>query len=80
MTITQTNFTPKERATEEARQATPEVLMDKWVAMMELSDIEDMPRWMEFHIETDHGGVTADPIQQEKYNAKKAKRATKPGA
>jgi hypothetical protein len=52
--------------------------MQKWVLLMQASDTEDMPRWMEDHIEFDHGGKASCAELQNKYDSKKFKRSQKP--
>jgi len=52
--------------------------MDDWEKQMARSDSTLMPRWMEVHIEQEHGGVVADATLQQKYNDKKALRAGRP--
>lgn len=52
--------------------------MESWTTAIEKSDSTMIPRWLEDHIEQDHGGVTAAPDLQGRYNAKKALRAQQP--
>ena len=52
------------------------VAFDTWKKMMEESDKIDLPRWLEDHIELEHGGVSAG--RQDAYNTKKTKRGQKP--
>ncbi len=48
-----------------------------WQAEIAATDA-DMPRYMENHIENDHGGIASDAYTQEKYDEKKAIRARQP--
>ena len=50
--------------------------MRDWEKLMQESDAIDMPRWLEDHIEFEHGGISAG--RQDKYNAKKEKRTQRP--
>ena len=52
--------------------------MREWLQEIRATDA-DMPRWMEDHISDDHGGVTGNPYQQDKYDKKRKIRARKPG-
>lgn len=52
--------------------------LELWEQQMASSDSTLMPRWMEVHIEQEHGGVVADPTLQQKYNDKKTLRGQRP--
>lgn len=52
--------------------------MQLWEESMLLSDQTMIPRWLEDHIQDDHGGKTANASLQKKYNDKKALRNNKP--
>ena len=51
---------------------------DNWITDMSRSDKEDMSREMEDLIEGQHSGKVASEKLQEKYDAKKVKRAAQP--
>jgi hypothetical protein len=50
----------------------------QWKKDIAGSDIDLIPRWLEDHLAADHGGITADPVLQQKYTDKKAIRNAKP--
>lgn len=64
--------------TYKAVDKTTEELTAEWEQTMALSDIEDLPRWFEDHIEFDHGGTSDSPDLQARYDSKKLKRTNKP--
>lgn len=66
-----------ERQADKTRQADKRP-MREWEMLMAESDMVDMSRDLEDHIESDHGGLTASDDLQTRYNAKKTKRADKP--
>ncbi|MDH5570587.1 MAG: hypothetical protein OEY89_02410 [Gammaproteobacteria bacterium] len=52
--------------------------MELWKRKMANSDVVNIPRWIEDHIESDHGGISANANLQARYNQKKLLRASKP--
>ena len=55
-----------------------EELLADWETAMARSDYLLIPRWLEDHIESDHSRTSSNASLNNKYNEKKALRATKP--
>jgi len=61
-----------------ARLQSPEnIAYENWQAEIATTD-GDIPRWLEDHIEHDHGGITSAAHLQGKYDTKKAVRGRRP--
>jgi len=72
-------FTPEEEVLADAEQETVEsMLLKQWAIKMKESDKTLLPRWLEDHIEKDHGGTTTSSDLQARYDAKKALRGKRP--
>lgn len=52
--------------------------LQKWERDIKQSDSTMIPRWLEDHITSDHGGVAGNVNLQAKYDAKVALRNSKP--
>jgi len=52
--------------------------LELWKESMSQSDQTMMPRWLEDHIQDDHGGISGNATLQKKYNDKKTLRGKKP--
>ncbi len=52
--------------------------MKKWLMDIRKSDQTMIPRWLEDHIQDDHGGTTSNATLQQKYDDKKELREDKP--
>lgn len=72
-------FTPEEEIARDAKEAAYEIArpLRKWKDEISATD-KDMPRWLENHLEADHGGITSNPFTQAKYDSKKEIRSRKP--
>lgn len=62
----------------EVRDLTRVELVDRWERRMVMSDDELISRALEDHLEADHGGRSASPELQRRYDDKKTLRTARP--
>lgn len=72
-------FTPEEEAARDAVEAAELEArpMRDWLISMAETD-KTVPRWLEDHITSDHGGTAGNPVLQANYEAKILLRGNKP--